>query len=330
MTDRPLLSIVFATYTAERLKDVFDLLESIGRQTYPALETLAVVDRTAESAALAGALERYIKEHRTGNVRVLLNDGATGANASRNRGIEEAKGEIVAVVDDDVVLFPDWAGEMVDSYRLDSSIAGVTGPAFPLWEDRRMSWFPRELYWIWGGTVWEWNEVREIRNVGGMNCSFRREVLLAAGLYDAGIGPKEGFEQAGWFRLGGDEVELSLRIRRKFKEARIIYNPKVRIYHKAYSSRFNWRFIAKKSFRFGYTKHYIKELFQADFSGRPVLGMEYDHLRHMLLRVPVRLLKEFSGKPVLTGRRFLTILFSTFFTGLGYCAYALRLVKKGS
>ncbi len=46
-----------------------------------------------------------------------------------------------------------------------TSVVGVTGPVFPLWEDESMSWFPDEFSWIWGGTLWcDWHKGNEIRD----------------------------------------------------------------------------------------------------------------------------------------------------------------------
>jgi len=78
-------------------------------------------------------------------LKVILNDGKYGLSTARNVGIKHANGDIIVFVDDDVLLCPDWAEKMVEAYK-DNAIIGVTGPAFPLWEDASMAWFPKEFY----------------------------------------------------------------------------------------------------------------------------------------------------------------------------------------
>ena len=198
----PSLSIVFTSYTVDRLEDIRQLLNSLKAQAYADFETVFVVDQSPE---LAEQVKEYA-ESLSLPLQVVTNPEEQGVNVCRNLGIMATQGEIIALVDDDVVLFSDWAEEMVKSYCQDPSIVAVTGPALPLWEEEAMSWFPREFYWMWGCTVWDWEEIREIRNVGGMNCSFKREALIEAGLYRPGIGPRGGEEKIKWFHPSGEEV----------------------------------------------------------------------------------------------------------------------------
>ena len=319
----PLLSIVTTSYSAKRLKDIFKLLDSISAQTYPNIETTLVVDQFEE---LQAKIKEYAQKHSKMKVKILLNQGEAGVNTARNIGIKAASGEIIGVVDDDVILSPDWAEEIVRTHMEDSSIVAVTGPAMPLWEDESMSWFPQEFYWMWGCTVWDWNEIREIRNVGGMNCSFKREALFAAGLYQPDIGPKGGEEVIKWFYPSGEEVELSLKIRATTKK-RIVYNPKVRVHHKVSKERFNLGFMIKRAFRFGYTKQYIKHTFQNDFPHEKVLALEFQHLRHILFKSTFNLMRGTFKHPVTAWRQFLVIIIGVFFTGLGYAVYIFKPYK---
>jgi len=142
VTEQPLLSVVITSYTLDRLKDITALLDSVKAQTYNCLETILVIERSAE---LLERVRQYGEERAVPNMKVIFNYGEPGASASRNLGIKEAKGDIIAFVDDDVLLSPEWAEEMGKAYLEDDSIIGVAGSAEPLWEDESMSWFPEEL-----------------------------------------------------------------------------------------------------------------------------------------------------------------------------------------
>jgi GT2 family glycosyltransferase len=321
----PLLSVVVTSYSMGRFEDICNLFYSIKRQSYPSIEVIFVADQLEE-------LEKGAKEFLTNiqlfSFETILNRGQAGVNVCRNIGVESSAGEIVAIVDDDVILPPHWADEMIKSYR-DCSVVGVTGPALPLWEDpEKMSWFPKELYFIWGCTVWDWGEVREIRNVGGMNCSFRRKSLLEVGLYRPGLGPSGGEERIGLFHPSGEEVELSLRLKKVLRGCKILYNPAVQVYHKVQNSRFHWGFILHRSFRFGYTKHFLEDLFRWDFPGEDILNLERDHLRHILWHILPSVPREVLYAPFVACRRFAAVFVCTLFACLGYCLYIAKPASK--
>ena len=168
MTDSHVLSIVITAYTAERLNDIYELLNSIKEQTHPHTETLFVVERSKD---LMKKIYSYGIENNIPNLKVLHNDGEPGLSAARNVGIKQASGDIMAFVDDDVLLQPDWAKNMVKAFD-DDAVIGVTGPAIPLWEDTSMDWFPKEFYWITSCTAWDAEDrVKEVRKAWGINIS---------------------------------------------------------------------------------------------------------------------------------------------------------------
>ena len=174
MDNQPLLSIVVTSYTMGRFKDICGLLDSIKVQTYPNIEIILVAERSQE---LVEKIGMYVTEKSILNLKVLFNEREQGLSPARNLGIKYASGDIVSFVDDDVVLFPNWAEEMVKTYK-DDSIIGVTGSALPLWEDKPLLWFPKEFYWIISCTAWcDWNEITSVRSVWGENMSFREEAF---------------------------------------------------------------------------------------------------------------------------------------------------------
>ncbi|OGO03796.1 MAG: hypothetical protein A2Y91_06080 [Chloroflexi bacterium RBG_13_54_8] len=160
--------------------------------------------------------------------------------------------------------------------------------------------------------------------MGGMNCSYKREALQQVDLYRQGLGPRGGEEKIGWFHPSGEEVELSLRLRKLLDGAQIIFDPKVRAFHKVQKSRFAWTFMVKRAFRFGYSKHFVEELFHDDFQNEPILDLEREHLWHVLFKMPLSLLRELPRSPLAVWRKSLVALAVTLFVGLGYGVYFLR------
>ena len=142
MVNKTLLSIIFTSCTMDRVADIYKLLDSIRAQTYPHIETIFVGEHSQE---LFEKVKSYTSADDNFKLIVAFNSGEPGLSAARNLGINESAGHILAFVDDDVILFPDWAEQLVKAFE-DRSVIGITGPAFPLWEEESMSWFPEELY----------------------------------------------------------------------------------------------------------------------------------------------------------------------------------------
>lgn len=316
MAEQPLLSIIITSYTMDRLEDILGLLDSVKAQTCSNLETIFVAERSVE---LLNKVRSYASEKDALNLKVIFNDGETGLSAARNLGIREAKGNIIAFVDDDVVLFPDWAEEMAKAYE-DDSIIGVTGPALPLWENESMSWFPEEFYWIISCTAWcDWSEMREVRNAWGMNMSFRREAFQKAGLFAANFGLCNS-KRVGWVDPPSEDVDLSLRVKEKTGK-HIIYNPDAKVRHRVYNHRVRQKFVMQRAYSVGYQRRMLKKLYPESDKGSDLLSQEHQLLRRILTRLFPNILKTFFTNPVTAWRKLWVTVTALTFVTLGYYSH---------
>lgn len=314
MTDQPLLSIVVTSYTTERLNDIYELLQSIKAQTYANFEVVFLAERSKE---LYEQVKTYGKEKAVPNMKVFFNQKGAGLSSARNLGIKYATGDIIGFVDDDVMLFPDWAEEMVKSYT-DDSIIGVTGPAFPLWEDESMGWLPEEFYWIISCTAWfDCTKPKQVRNAWGMNMSFRREAFNVCQFIDT-FGRTEGAHEAGKKGPVGDDAEFSINLRRKTGKA-IVYSPNVKVWHKVYRYRLTPRFVQRQAYWQGYTKAMFKKLYGgANDSDKGVLLTEYKLLRRILLLLFPSIIIGFFYKPVIAWKKLSLTVRVIYHLTLGY------------
>src|SRR5205823_7839240 len=55
-----------------------------------------------------------------------------GLSFARNRGIQEAQGEIIAITDDDVVVDTYWLLELVRGFQISKKVVCVTGLVLPM------------------------------------------------------------------------------------------------------------------------------------------------------------------------------------------------------
>jgi glycosyltransferase involved in cell wall biosynthesis len=308
------VSIITTVYTPERLKDITELLDSLNAQTYKNTETLIVAERLPE---LADSIKKYIAEKGYPNMRVLFNEGEWGSYPSRNLAIGEAKGDIIAFVDDDALPFPDWVEQTVKVYGEDSSVIGVTGPILPLWQDRSMDWFPRELYWIFSCTYREVVGRAEVRNGFCTNLSFLREAFDSCGLFKSSL-VGEGWGKSDWQQPAAQETEFCLRAK-KGTGKRIVHDPGVRVRHKVYSYRLGSRFLARRGYWEGYAKAMLKHWYHP--YDEEVLSTEYELLRYMLLKLLLRIVGRLFRQPATAWRQLWALIVVLSGVAGGYLNY---------
>lgn len=102
----PLVSVVVATYRRE--KELKRALESLFGQTYQNLEILVIDDN--HDPDWNRKISQLVEEEAAGSgrvIRYLQNRKKMGSAASRNRGIQEARGEYITFLDDDDEYLPD-------------------------------------------------------------------------------------------------------------------------------------------------------------------------------------------------------------------------------
>ena len=308
------LSIVVTSYTTDRLQDIYELLDSIQGQTYPNLEVVFVAERSQE---LRERVASYAEQRSLANTKTVFNDGPGGLSASRNFGAREATGDIIAFADDDVVLFPDWAEQMVGAYVGGDSTIGVTGPGFPRWKDESQSWLPEELYWIISCTGFTgWNGVREVRSAWGMNMSFRREAFSFCS-FSEDFGQTKGGQAA--LKAGPfDDAEFSINLRLRTGKV-IVYNPNVRVWHKVYPYRLGFTFVRGQAYWQGYSKALYRKTYGEDRDTRSLVR-EYDLLRRILLGLLPRTFGEFFRSPAIAWKKLSITVNVLFHVALGYAA----------
>lgn len=100
MSDRELITVVVPAYNAEGTID--ETLRSVRTQTWRNIEILVVDDGSRD------ATPKIVRRHAAEDPRVrLLSQANAGVAAARNRGIREARGKYVAVIDADDLWQPE-------------------------------------------------------------------------------------------------------------------------------------------------------------------------------------------------------------------------------
>jgi O-antigen biosynthesis protein len=201
----PKVSVVVCT--RERPDDLRRCLSAL-RAVAPAPLEVIIVDnapttgRTKQVAQQFPAF-RYVCEPRP------------GLDWARNRGILDARGEIVAFIDDDVVVDASWAGALQQTFERHPSVQAVTGLIAPLElstaaqaEFELLGGFGRGFVPRWfhypSGTELPWGALGTGVLGTGANMAFRRALFERIGLFLPQL-------DTGTVTEGGGDLEILYR-----------------------------------------------------------------------------------------------------------------------
>ena len=236
------ISVIICVYTEERWEQICEAVESVRGQSLPGAELILVVDHN-------DALYRRLVDTQPG-VTVIRNQEARGLSGARNTGIAEAKGEIIAFLDDDAVADPDWLKFLTEAYA-DPEITGVGGKTLPNWQSRRPRWMPEEFYWVVGCNYQGMPPTgAPIRNLFGGNMSFRREVFdLVPEGFRTGIG-----RSADKRPLGCEETEFCIKLRERKSDVKLVLDHRAVIWHSVPEARGRFSYFASRCYAEGLSK----------------------------------------------------------------------------
>jgi glycosyltransferase involved in cell wall biosynthesis len=236
MTD---ISVVICAYTEKRWNELSEAVQSLQNQSLPPGEVILVIDHNQTLLERARA--------RFSNIVILESQEVHGLAGARNTGIERARGEIIAFLDDDAVAAPNWLELLSASYE-DSNVIGVGGELEPLWPQGRPRWFPEEFDWVVGCTYRGLPKQRApVRNLIGANMSFRREVFDQVQFY-SGIGHTANNP------FGGSDPDFCIRVNQCFPDKILLYEPQALVYHHVDEKRTYWNYFCLRCYNEGLSK----------------------------------------------------------------------------
>ena len=214
--------------TRDRVDDLADCLKALSLLEYPAYEVVVV-----DNAPTSDATQRLVSA-RDSAVRYVCEPRA-GLNWARNRAIHEAKGEIIAFADDDVIVESDWLSQIVPNFE-GPKVGAVTGLVVP----HKLETEPEKYFERYGGFGCGYERKRyphDRSRLGtngfdpilmaqcgtGASMAFRRSVFNSIGLFDPAL-------DVGTATNGGGDIEMFYRVMKH--GFAIIYEPKAVVRHR--------------------------------------------------------------------------------------------------
>ena len=125
MLKNPSVSIITVTWNSA--KDIVNCINSIKKQTYTDFEILLVDNNSNDNSV------DIVRKHYQ-DIQIIENKNNLGFAEGNNIGIQKASGEILAFVNPDVILDPDWLNNLVTKLQSSNKIGGVVGKIFYMGE----------------------------------------------------------------------------------------------------------------------------------------------------------------------------------------------------
>jgi len=244
------ISIIVCTYN--RSESLRETLGALGRQTVSDGVRLDIVVVDNNSTDHTRTVVEEIRKGSVWPIRYTF-ESRQGVNFARNRGVQEAKGEIVAFVDDDVLPEPTWVHTIAEAFTIHHA-DGVGGKILPLWLQPPPPWLlderVRRTYWCLLALLDHGPDVIVAHTfdgnlIYGANMAFRKRVFDEVGFFRTDVGA------IGSQLLRGDETEMLQRLVAAGK--RLVYTPHAVVHHKVPPERMRlpyarwWRFWAGHS-----------------------------------------------------------------------------------
>ena len=186
--DWPAITVVCCSFNGART--IRDTLEGCARLAYPRFDVIVVNDGSTDTTPDIVAEYPGVQ---------LISTVNRGLSAARNTGWQEAKGEIVAYIDDDAYPDPHWLHYLAWCF-MNGDWVGVGGPNIAPAGDGPIADCVANAP---GGPVQVLLSDTEAEHIPGCNMAFRRAALAEI----AGFDPR--------YRTAGDDVDLCWRLQQR-------------------------------------------------------------------------------------------------------------------
>ena len=183
-----MLTVIICTYN--RAKYIGALLESIAANDLPKSDyEILLVDNNCTDNTRA-ICEHFAAAHEDVQFRYVV-EPEQGLSVARNKGIKEAKGDVIVYVDDDALVDSHYLRDYVEWFAAHPETMACGGPIEPLYETQEPDWmtpYTRALLTAWMNYGDKVREYPKGRYPGGGNAAYRKEVFDKVGLFNTALG----------------------------------------------------------------------------------------------------------------------------------------------
>ena len=236
------ISAVICSYNRARF--IIDAVESIFNQDYDKSRfEVIVVDNNSSDNTLE-ILKKYKEDHPDYNFS-FYTETRQGVAFTRNRCALEAKGELIAYLDDDSKAQAGWLRQIAHFFDEHAEAYSLGGKITPYFLTGIPEWYSKYFF----GLVGKFDQGDHIKQLTGQrypcgaNMAFRKKVFEEIGYFNTALG------RSGKGLLANEEKDLYIRILAHGKK--VYYLPDVEVLHAVESNKFDKDYVRRHSMGIG-------------------------------------------------------------------------------
>ena len=239
------ISVVVCTYNREDL--IAGCLNSLINQTADSTNfEILIIDNNSTDKTC-----EIIKKYLCHKNFVLLHESKQGLSHARNRGIQEARGEYIAFLDDDARAHPDYVKNLEQILsQTEQHIDCLGGPILPFYTSPKPPWF-KDTYEIRRSSPNPYF-LKQGQSFSGSNMIWNRNLLLVLGGFNPDFGVK------GKYLTLGEETALFDKLWNT-REPRLLFSPDLIVYHWVPAHKMTIHYRLKRAFAVGQSLELISK-----------------------------------------------------------------------
>ena len=209
------VTIIVLNYNGQKyLEGCFSSLEKLD---YPAFDIIMVDDNSTDSS-VSFVAQNFPR------VRILKNNKNLGACISFNNAVKGVQTELIAKIDNDIIVDKDWLKEMVLALEQDPKI-GLVGSKISHYGSGAVQEFGSNIdrfgypinYFVLEGITKDQSKIKEVFYVSGCSMLFRKSIFEKVGMLDSR------------FFIYKDDLDLCWRM--KLLGYKVVTNLDSKMYH---------------------------------------------------------------------------------------------------
>lgn len=237
------LSLIVATYN--RADRITQCLDSIVEQTAESASWEAIIVNNNSTDNTIEVVEQFIQQHPTHNIH-LVTERKQGLSHARNCGIERAKAPIIAIIDDDEEVVPQYTEAYLNFFDQHLEVATAGGAIIAKYDSPPPHWLSPLTEIPIANPIAPKGNIRPFpkgKIPGGGNMAIRRSAIEKYGVFDPELGRR------GNQLLGGEESNLFERLRSGGEQIWLV--PEAAIYHNISDDKLQRKYLDKLWFNIG-------------------------------------------------------------------------------
>ncbi len=197
-----MISVILCTYNRD--KYIYNVLKSVAENDYPHDQYEVVLVNNNSTDGTENECRRFQADYPDIRFRYFLETNQ-GLSYARNCGIRNAQGDLLAYVDDDATVNPEYLRTYSDFFTHHPEAVAAGGPILPVYETEEPEWMTHYTRQLITGKLFLGNNKREFPRgafPGGGNACYRKSVFDTVGLFNVELGRK------GNSLIGAEEKDL--------------------------------------------------------------------------------------------------------------------------